>query len=221
MELLEAIERRHSVRQYLARPLEADLKNRLDEMIDGCNTLSGLHIQPVYDEPTAFRSPMARYGRFEQVSNYIVLAGERAEDLDERCGYWGERIVLQAQQWGLNTCWVGMSYSKRAVPVEVAAGEKIVAVIALGYGRTQGVAHKSRPIEKIADIGGDHPEWFCRGVEAALLAPTAMNQQKFRFEYSAEGVRATTRWGFYSKVDLGIAKYHFEIGAAPHPVRWL
>lgn len=221
MELLEAIERRHSVRQYLARPIEADLKDRLDEMIGECNARGGLHIQPVYDEPAAFRSPMARYGRFEQVSNYIVLAGTRKADLDERCGYWGERIVLQAQRWGLNTCWVGMSYSKKAVPVEVAASEKIVAVIALGYGRTQGVAHKSRPIEKIADIGGDCPEWFRRGVEAALLAPTAMNQQKFRFEYSAEGVRATTRWGFYSKVDLGIAKYHFEIGAAPHPVRWL
>ena len=64
------------------------------------------------------------------------------------------------------------------------------------------------------------PEWFRRGVQAALLAPTAMNQQKFTFTLQGDTVSAKAGTGFYSKVDLGIAKYHFEIGAGTENFRW-
>ena len=61
---------------------------------------------------------------------------------------------------------------------------------------------------------------------AALLAPTAINQQKFRFEYlPPEGdgkprVRATTRRGTHTRVDLGIAKCHFELAAGKENFDW-
>ena len=47
-----------------------------------------------------------------------------------------------------------------------------------------------------------------------------MNQQKFRFQLEDSVVRATPGRGFYTKIDLGIAKYHFELGAAPTPFTW-
>ena len=58
------------------------------------------------------------------------------------------------------------------------------------------------------------------GGEAALLAPTAMNQQKFFFTLAGERVLAKAGTGFYTRMDLGIVKYHFEIGAGEGEIRW-
>ena len=133
--------------------------------------------------------------------------------MDEKCGYYGERLVLRAQQLGLNTCWVAMTYTKIKTAFSIGPGEKLCIVIALGYGETQGVAHRSKAFEKAARVEGAVPDWFKKGVEAALLAPTAMNQQKFQFVLDGDQVSAKAGIGFYTKIDLGIAAYHFEIGA--------
>ncbi len=50
-------------------------------------------------------------------------------------------------------------------------------------------------------------------MKAAMLAPTAINQQKFYFELLPDNcVRAICKSGPYAKMDLGIVKYHFEKG---------
>ena len=213
--LEEALERRHSVRSYSDRRIEDPTLTALQAEIDACNREGGLRIQLVLDEPRAFGSSvMARYGSFRNVRNYVALVGKKADDLDERVGYYGERIVLAAQRLGLNTCWVALTFSKRHVRRLVGPDEKLVCVLSIGYGDTQGKPRKSKALEDVCAASGPLPAWFERGVRAALLAPTAMNQQKFRFELQPDGttVRATTSGGAYTAVDLGIAKYHFEIG---------
>lgn len=64
------------------------------------------------------------------------------------------------------------------------------------------------------------PDWFRSGMEAVQLAPTAMNQQKFRFELAGNKVMAASGNGFCTKLDLGIAKYHFEVGAGSADWQW-
>lgn len=213
MELIEAIKQRHSVRRYTDKKIEADILAELQDEINVSNKESGLHIQLVTDEPKAFNSFMAHYGKFSGVTNYIALIGKKSDKLYELCGYYGERLVLKAQQLGLNTCWVAMSYKKILDAFKVDKGEKLTVVIALGYGKTQGVPHKTKTAEQVSNASAETPEWFRAGVEAALLAPTAINQQKFKFNYSDGKVTAKAGLGFYSKVDLGIVKYHFEIGS--------
>lgn len=213
MNLMEAMEARHSVRQYTEKPLGEEVLSALQSEIAACNQESGLHIQLVTNEPKAFDGFMAHYGKFSGVTDYIAMIGKKGADLDEKCGYYGERLVLKAQQLGLNTCWVAMTYSKIKTAFSVSQGEKLCVVIALGYGKTQGTAHKSKSIEEVSRAEGQVPDWFRQGVEAALLAPTAMNQQKFLFTLEGDQVSAKAGRGFYSKVDLGIVKYHFEIGA--------
>lgn len=220
MTMMEAMRARHSVRSYMDRPLEADTVNILEEEISICNREGNLHIQLVKDEPEAFSGFMARYGKFSGVKNYIVLAGPKGPDLEEKCGYYGERLVLLAQSLGLNSCWVAMSYDRGKAACKLGAGEKLCIVIALGYGATQGVPHKSKAVEQVMAAKGEVPEWFRAGVEAALLAPTAMNQQKFKFALEDGTVAASAGMGFYSKIDLGIAKYHFEVGAGRENFRW-
>lgn len=220
MDLMEAMNARHSVRQYKNKPLEAELISTLKTEIETCNKESGLHIQLVTNEPKAFDGFMAHYGKFSGVTNYIAMIGKKGTDLEEKCGYYGERLVLRAQQLGLNTCWVAMSYTKIKTAFSVEQGEKLCIVIALGYGETQGVAHTSKPFEKVAVTDGQIPDWFKKGVDAALLAPTAMNQQKFQFTLKGNTVSTKAGMGFYSKIDLGIAKYHFEIGADKQDLEW-
>lgn len=221
MDLMQAINARHSVRQYLDKPLERDIIEELEKEIELCNGESGLHIQLVTNEPKAFSGFMAHYGKFDGVSNYIALIGKKSGDFEEKCGYYGERLALKAQQLGLNTCWVAMTYSRIKGAYTIDKGEKLCVVIALGYGKTQGTAHKSRSAEQIARADGAMPKWFKDGVEAALLAPTAMNQQKFMLELKDNKVMAKAGNGFYTGLDLGIVKYHFEIGAGKDNFEWV
>ena len=184
---LEAIWARHSVRQYLDKPLGPDELAALYSEIDACNRESGLHIQLAANEPKAFEGAMARYGKFRGVTNYFALVGKAGPGLQEKCGYWGERLVLKAQMMGLNTCWVALTFSKVKSAYILDDGEKLAAVIALGYGATQGVPHKSKTMDEVARAGESMPDWFRAGMEAVLLAPTAVNQQKFLFTLWPDG----------------------------------
>lgn len=220
MNLMEAMHARHSVRQYKDEALAPEILSELQAEIEACNSESGLHIQLVTNEPKAFDGFMAHYGKFSGVTNYIALVGPKSGSLEEKCGYYGERLVLKAQQLGLNTCWVAMTYSKIPGAFQVGNGEKLTVVIALGYGKTQGISHTVKSPEQVSNINEGTPDWFRAGVEAALLAPTAMNQQKFSLRYQDGNVTAKAGMGFYAKIDLGLVKYHFEIGAGKPGLVW-
>lgn len=227
MTIQEAIEARHSVRAYINKPLAEDVAKVLKDKIAALNEEGHLHIQLIQNEPKAFQGTLAKYGKFRGVNDYLVMAGQKADDLDERVGYYGEQIVLLAQTLGLNTCWVGLSYSKVPGTYVLNEGEKIACYIAIGYGENQGVEHKIKTVRQVSNASDTTPAWFKKGVEAALLAPTAVNQQKFSFEYA--GMKngrhqVLAKKGFsmigYTQMDLGIAKYHFEVAAGKDTFEW-
>ena len=227
MTLQEAITARHSVRKYIDKEIPADIVTALQDKIAEYNKVGNLNIQLVLNETRAFTG-MLSYGSFSGVRNYFVMVGKKGADLDERVGYYGEQLVLLAQTLGLNTCWVGLSYRKVPEAYNVGKDEKLACMIALGYGETQGVSHKIKTIEQVSNASDLTPAWFKRGVEAALLAPTAVNQQKFSFEYvgmSNNHHKVRAKKGFsiigYTQMDLGIAKYHFEIGAGKVNFEWV
>ena len=227
MTLLEAITARHSVRKYLDKEIPADIIAALQDKIAECNKVGNLSIQLVQNETKAFTG-MLSYGSFSGVKNYIVMVGKKTKDLDERVGYYGEQLVLLAQTLGLNTCWVGLSYRKVPDAYNVDKDEKLVCMIALGYGETQGVNHKIKTVEQVSNASDITPSWFKKGVKAALLAPTAVNQQKFSFEHvgvknNCHQIRAKKGFSMigYTKMDLGIARYHFEIGAGEVNFDWV
>ena len=244
MTIQEAIEARHSVRAYKDQPLADEVARRLEEEIAVVNQKGNLHVQLIRNEPKAFQGTMAKYGKFRNANNYLVMVGKKAEDLDERVGYYGEHLVLLAQTLGLNTygehlvllaqtlglntCWVGLSYSKVPGTYVLDEGEKIACYIAIGYGETQGVGHKIKTVGQVSNASDATPSWFRKGVEAALLAPTAVNQQKFSFEYvgmsnNRHQVRAKKGFSMigYTQMDLGIAKCHFEVGAGKVNFEWV
>jgi nitroreductase len=212
MTIQEAIKVRHSVRAFLPSPIPEDIQRTLQAEIDRCNREGGLHIRLVTDDPSLFDSRLATYGKFRGVRHCLVLSGPKADDLNHRCGYYGERLVLLAQTLGLNTCWVVLTFSKKKTARYVPEGDKLVCVIAIGYGETQGHGHKIKSYKDVCDVEAPS-EAFRRGVEAALLAPTAVNQQRFKITLVDGKPVIKALWGFYSDIDLGIVKLHFELGS--------
>ena len=227
MTLHEAIKARHSVRKYIEKPIKSEIVSILQEKINEVNKDGDLHIQLVTNEPKAFKGKMA-YGTFSGVSNYFVMIGTRSDTLSERIGYYGEQLVLLAQTLGLSTCWVGLTYNNIKEAYEKGTNEKLCCMIAIGYGDDPGRNVKHKRVEVLSNVNEKSPEWFRLGVEAAQLAPTAVNQQKFFFQYMGTDekgvglVKAERRFSLigYTKMDLGIAKLHFEIGAGKENFRW-
>lgn len=213
MTLMEAIQNRHAVRAYEEKEIAQDVVLELKKEIDLCNEEASSAIQLITNDDEVFKGLMAHYGGFRGVRNYIALVGNKSDDLEEKMGYYGERLVLKAQQLGLNTCWVAVTYKKKNCKAVIGEDQELVCVIALGYGKTQGTLHKSKPMEKLCRAEGSLPDWFRKGMEAAMLAPTALNKQDFLIILEGNEVRFQAVGGQYAKLDLGIAKYHFEVGA--------
>ena len=224
---LKAIKARHSVRQYLDKPIEAEKIEAIQACINQCNCEGGVHIQLIANEPKAFTSLMAKYGKFRNVSNYIAVVAPKGKPGSVTAGYLGERLVLELQMMGLRTCWVGASYKKDMSLFQISANEELKCVISFGYGANDGVQHsQKRTINDVTvnkSSTASFPDWFVNGVEAALLAPTAVNQQKFEFILHDDNrVEAVAKFSLigYAHLDLGIAKYHFEVGAGKENFAW-
>ena len=216
-DILDIMRKRHSVRRFRNEPLAKDIADKLTKMIANVNRESGLSVKLFVDEPEAFKASKPHYGSFSGCRNYLVIEGPKG--MDEAAGYFGEKLVLYAQELGINSCWVALTYEKSKVSAE--KDHVIYVLIALGYGETEGVPHRSKAFGRLVKADGDMPDWFKRGAEGALLAPTAINQQQFLIELMPENrVRIKSLPGPCRYIDYGIVKYHFEAAAGKDNFSW-
>lgn len=218
MTIDEAVFERHSVRSYTSKPLTKEQIEELQSRITNLNESFALHMQLVLNDDVAFSGRLAHYGSFKNVTNYIAVAGQKSvagceSSLDERSGYAVANLVILAQMLGLNTCVVGLTFKKSST-IEINDDEKLELVIAIGFGETQGVQHAMKPATRIAPDYDSAPDWFKKGIDYVMLAPSALNQFKAKFTVDENGhVFAKARFAPFAKVDLGIFKYFFELGA--------
>ena len=228
MDEREAIGERHSVRTYDNRALSGEDAKILAEACAKASEESGLTFTLVVDEREAFSAGLLHYGKLNGVANYIAIMGPKGKEADELAGYYGERLVLLAQTMDIRSCWAGAAYSKRRTKVDLRPGQRLIIAIALGYSEDRGNPHRSRGFDEVASVKlPTAPVWFVEGVKAALLAPTAINQQRFHLtmtDRTGDGglpvVELTAKFGPYSHVDLGIVRYHFEVAAGRYNFVW-
>lgn len=216
MDLKRAMQERHTVRKYMDKPLSDDIIEKLQERVKQNNEKYNLSIKLVINDQSALIG-FAKMFISKGVNNFFVLAGE--EGSDEYCGYCSADIMLYAQTLGLNTWWVGGMYNKKGAK-EKTDGSHTVGIVAVGYGSTQGTAHKSKDFSQVCSYDGDMPQWFIDGVNAALLAPTAINKQAFKITGSGNKVSISYKFGPFDEVDKGLVKYHFELGAGIENFEW-
>lgn len=210
---IQALKERHSVRNYTEKKIEAEKVAELNKLIAQLNEEGNLNLQFIEEQGKTFNKLLNKFMGLGSAPSVIACVGPDDPTLDERVGYFGQKLVLAAQMMGLNTCWAG-TFNRNTVPAKIGEGERIAIVIAIGYGATQGKVRKTKSAEEVSNCKADSPEWFKKGVEAAMLAPTAINQQKFKITLKDdETVDFSDLGGVLSKIDLGIVKYNFEVGS--------
>ena len=216
----EAIKSRHSVRKYLTKEMDVQVLEELQKLVLKINQKANLNFQMITNDSNPFSKYRFHYGRLN-AQNYFALVGQNTSDLEEKCGYYGQSIVLKCQTLGLNTCWVAGTYCKSAVTCTILKGQRLVALIAFGYGENQGIEHKRKKFQDVSKTEAPVPIWYHKGIEYALLAPTALNGQKFKFQLLQPNVvKITPGFGVLTRIDLGIVKYHFELGAGKNNFLW-
>lgn len=206
MHLPQWMKERHSVRAYDGKALSASLEAELRKKIEAVNKESGQHFQLLVNEPKAFSSNLAHYGSFSDAVNYIALVG----DSEIRLGYYGEEIVHFCFEHDLKTCWVCLTFKKMKNLVHIPAGCKMYGVIAVGTSSQNGTLHTLRDAADLISDQSTKPDWFMAGMEGVRYAPSALNQQKYRFRLENGKPAASKGLGFYTGLDLGIAGYHFD-----------
>lgn len=218
MDLKEAMSQRHMVRKYTTRPLPAEIVKQLNDRAERMNEIYGISITLKTEDTRAFNA-LIKLILAKGVRNYFIMAGKDTPDLDEKLGYCGAELMLYAQTLGLNTWWVGGTFNRKLM-TEMSSGNRVVGVIAVGYGQNQGVPHKSKTAEQVSRYDGDAPEWFRQGIDGALLAPTALAKQAFMITGSGKRVSIECDNGIFTGVDTGLVKYHFELGAGKNNFEW-
>ena len=222
---VETIRERHSGREYDGKPLSRAEFDALSAVVEEFVRESGLDIQLVGDNPEVF-NVIARFGLIRGCRTHVafVVDDAKAGDVaaDEAIGYWGQKIVLAAQDMGLNTCWCALCSRKKSRAV-VAPGKKIRLVIAVGHGKTQGFSRKTKNVEALSSVEcAKAPAWFAAAMEAAQLAPTAMNNQNFKITLLSDGktVRIDAPQSGLNVIDEGIVRCNFEIAANEAGADW-
>ena len=219
MTIQEAVKERHMVRKYQEKPIPMGIAAQLQERLTEDNQASGLCLTLV----TGSNDGLGAMAKLisKNVNNYIILAGPDTPALDKALGYWGADAMLFAQTLGLNSWWVGgMFNAKGAAKHLTGTGLRVNGVIAVGYGATQGVPHKSKTTADISSYDGTAPQWFQDGVSALRLAPMALNKQAYCVRGKDNKVILTCDSGHFAGIDLGIGKYHFEVGAGKDNFEW-
>ena len=225
---VETIRERHSVREYDGKPLARAEFDALGVVVRECARESSLDIQLVGDNPEVF-NVIARFGLIRGCRTHVafVVDDAKAGDatrmaVDEALGCWGQKIVLAAQDMGLNTCWCALCSRKKSRAV-VAPGKKIRLIIAVGHGKTQGTPRKTKSVGTLSSVECEKaPAWFAAAMEAAQLAPTAMNNQNFKITLLSDGktVRIEAPQSGLNVIDEGIVRRNFEIAANESGADW-
>ena len=217
MTIKEAMKERHMVRKYVDKEIPEDVVLKLNERIEQNNDKYNLSIKLMLNNDKAVNS-IIKLLLAKGVKNYIILAGNESDDLAELLGYSSADIMLYAQTLGLNTWYVGGTFNRgvsKYVP-----NKKVIGIVAIGYGVNNGEPHKSKTIEEVSCYDGNMPNWFKEGIEASLLAPTALNKQDYKIIGKGNNVKIEIDNGIFTGANKGLIKYHFELGAGKENFEW-
>lgn len=216
---IEAIEKRHSRRAYKQKPLGAEIKQVISQMVDAVNESAGLDFIFIDDATPFFKIFTGKF-------SMIVVAGPDTQKAREDCGYYGESIVLQCVYHGLGTCWVSGTYNENKVyeTVNLASEKRIYAVITIGYAKDNysliektmyNATHKkSKTYQDMFEAcDAKLPEEYAYGMKLVEKGPSAVNRRPVKFRYENGILSGSVDEPYSDKsVDFGIAKLHFLIG---------
>jgi len=238
----DALSERRSIRQYAPKAVEADQLEAMRRVCAEFHPFQSARAVLVADPgEDIFRGIPGGYGKVSGAPALVAFVGNmRSPDVQEALGYTGEGVILEATALGLATCWVGGFFSpKRAAAMaQVAPNERVLAVTPVGYAK-EGSSLQERAMSRFGRnwqrrplrdlVAGlkenDRPDWMKAALEAARLAPSAMNRQPWRFQVDKNSITVSADSALNptmvvsKRLDCGIAMLHIEIGALTSGVK--
>jgi hypothetical protein len=237
----EVIWIRRSRRQFDSSPLDPYALERLDTVCKSFRPFTGVRAVLVnHAADTVFKGIVSHYGKIKGAPAFIAFIGNMEDpNVHEKLGYTGEGIVLEATALKLGTCWVGVSFHAELASrlALIKKDEKVLALTPVGYTREIwsleekimtgfGRTHKRKPVEKL--LKGERetslPEWVQAALEAARVAPSAINRQPWRFSIARSSITISVdnlkdTLNISKRLDCGIAMLHIELASFYHGVK--
>lgn len=234
-----ALEQRKSRRRYTSKNIESKTLNQMQEACENFQPFQearGVLIRK--SDPAIFQWIAGRYGLITGAPSFLAFVGQSNGDrVQEKVGYTGQGLILEATALGLSTCWVGGTFQRQKALdlIPLREGEELVAVSALGYVGEEKTfkekaisimarSHRRLPLTTIGHDFSNWPRWAQKGLEAVQFAPSAVNRQPWRFQYKDSEVIISPTPGPnpFKRLDCGIAMLHFELGVrqATEKGRW-
>jgi nitroreductase len=233
---------RHSRRRYTGETLPKEILEQIESVCSSFQHFPGSRAVLVRTPPdNIFTGAVGHYGAVKGAPHFVAFIGDMSNShVQEAIGYHGEGVILEATALGVNTCWVAGMYRPEIVEkkLKVRNGEQVLAITPLGKAvdnktrveqamtRLLG-AHRRKELKQILALGSEDPTgWVYRAIDAARVAPSAINRQPWRFKIQGESVSLFTKskegHRISPRLDCGIAMLHFEIGAKKYGAdgRW-
>ena len=226
-----AIYTRRSRRSYKPILIDPEILNNIDifcEQYKPFNSTRAVLVSQEVDK--AFRGIIGPSG----APAFVAFVGNIDDyHIREKIGYLGESVVLEATSLGLSTCWVGGFLRKHMIEqlVDAESNEKVFGITPLGYAKEKesfkegvmtgfGWSHRRKPLYKL--VRGlsetDWLEWINNALDAARLAPSAMNRQPWKFHIVKDSITISTNetardLSLSKRLDCGITMLHLEVAA--------
>ncbi len=187
-----------------------------------------------------FKGAIGHYGKIKGATAVIAFIGDNSDfHIQEKVGYTGEGIILEATSLRLGTCWVGGFFRPEvaALLAKIKKNEKVFAVTPIGFASEKisleekimtgfGKTHKRKPLNELVKGLEEKqwPEWIKRALEAARLAPSAVNRQPWRFYVDNESITISVdnlkdTYNIPKRLDCGIAMLHIEIASLQYGIK--
>jgi len=234
-----AIPYRRSRRNYDSTDFEPDLLSHMQEFCRDFRPFPQARAELITQSPDKiFRGVIGHYGKIKGAPALIAFIGDMDDPyIQEKVGYLGESIILEATAMDLATCWVGGFFRPRVAASIIGTGEneRVLAVTPIGYAIKDvsleerimtgfGRNHRRKRLAELV-TGLDQverPQWMNSALEAATLAPSAINRQPWRFYVEPDSITVSVgslkylsklEYGISKRLDCGIAMLHIEVAA--------
>ena len=218
-----------------SRPIEPDILNNLRNFCQEFKPFPHARAELVSESADkVFKGAIGPYGRIKDAQALIAFIGDmNSPNVQEETGYTGEGIILEATSLHLATCWVGGFFRPEVITslIKTSANEKIIAVTPIGYAKETltteekimlgfGWNKQRKPLTNMVTglRMADWPEWMKVSLEAARLAPSAVNRQPWGFHIEPETITVLVRntgseFSISKRLDCGIAMLHIDVAA--------
>ena len=236
-----AIFKRRSRRSFAPKLIEPDLLAKLQTLCAEFRPFP--HARAVLVAESAdkvFKGAIGPYGKVKGSPAFIAFIGDMSSNsVQEETGYLGEGIILEATALHLATCWVAGFFHPEVVAslIKLDKSERVLSVTPVGYANKLlsleerlmtgfGWTHRRKSLSKLAKSSEqkEWPEWIKKALEAARMAPSAINRQPWRFLITEDGItisvdRIGRDFNVARRLDCGIAMLHLELAAMNYHIR--